>query len=129
MNEEVSQAIRRNPRANPNAKVTSCHGPRNDAARTRDSKNQEEGIVFFKKTRLVDVMILMKIPHQSMHEILVREPRYTLHNQEGCNHNEYGVREENQTVHGKTLSRMKNAAKMRTKIPVPLDSVDCLGTK
>ena len=104
MNEEVSQAIRRNPRANPNAKVTSCHGPRNDTARTSDSKNQEEGIVFFKKTRLVDVMILMKIPHQPMHDILVCEPCHAFHNQKGYNHYECGVREENQTVHGKTLS-------------------------
>ena len=77
----------------------------------------------------MDMVVLMKIPHQSMHDILVCEPRYTLHNQKGCNHNECGVSEENQTVHGKTLSRMKNAAKMRTKIPVPLDSVDCLGAK
>ena len=129
MNEKISQAIRRNSGANPNTKVTSCHGSRNDAACTRYSENQKEGVVFFKKTRLTDMVVFMKIPHQSMHEVLVCEPRYTLHNQEGCNHNEYGVREENQTVHGKTLSRMKNAVKMRTKIPVPLDSVDCLGTK
>lgn len=75
------------------------------------------------------MVVLMEIPHQSMHEILVSEPGYTLHNQKGCNHNECGVSEENQTVHGKTLSRMKNAVKMRTQIPDPLDSVDCLGTK
>jgi hypothetical protein len=52
---------------------------------SRDRKEKEEEIVLFKKAFvLMGVVIAMKIPQGSMHDILMAKPCHELHSEEGC---------------------------------------------
>ena len=84
VNQKIGQAVRGNPRADPHAKVTSRHGPRDETPRARNGENQKERIVFLKKARFMNVVVGMKKPHDAMHEVFVGKPRHTLHSDESA---------------------------------------------
>ena len=88
MNQKIGQTIGGNPRPNPHAKIPSRHGACNETPGAGHSENQEESVILFKKTRLVNVVVLMEKPHHAVHYIFVGEPGDTFHGQEGRNHNE-----------------------------------------
>jgi len=117
--QEISEPIRGNARPNPYPKITACHGSRDKTPRTGYCENQEKGIVFFKESRLMDVVIFVKIPHQPVHQVLVGKPRDAFHRYKRSNDNE--CRKEGcQRVHGNQFRKRKKHTKMATSNPVPM---------
>lgn len=87
MHEEICQSIGSNARAYPHPKIASSHGPRDETPSTWDSEDQKEGIIFLEKARFMHVVIRVKKPHGTVHEVLVRKPRNSLHPNEGADYN------------------------------------------
>jgi len=103
--QKIAEAICGDACANPKAEVgvyTAC----NEAPGAGHSKNQEEGVVLFKEPRLVLMVVLMEIPHHTMHQVFVCSPCDTFHGQEGNRYNQ----KSGQDFHGNNDSPIKNAA-------------------
>src|SRR5688572_5240058 len=63
-----------------------------DQQNTWDCENDKECIVLFKKPGLYLVMIFMKIPEKSMHNVAMGEPGNTFHANKCCNENKYIIK-------------------------------------
>ena len=80
---EISQPIKGNSYTNPQSHVGG--GPSGDeTVRAGNSENDKKGIVFFKETRAVRVVVLVEVPHGTMHEAFVSQPGNTFHGNEGA---------------------------------------------
>jgi hypothetical protein len=64
-------------------------GPKIDQQDAGQCKDDEEGIILFKKTRLNLVVIFMQAPKKSMHDVTVRKPGNSFHNYESGRKNKY----------------------------------------
>ena len=67
---EVSQAIKGNAYTNPKSCIRSSSASVK-AVGTRYRENDEKGIVLFKEAWTMRMMVLMKIPHGSVHQVFV----------------------------------------------------------
>ena len=104
VHQEITQSVGGDPGPDPKAEV-GMYAARNEAPRAGDCENQEEGIVLFEKSRLVLVMVAVEIPHDAVHEVFVRSPCNTFHDQKGAQHNQKG----GQNFHGNSDSPIKKA--------------------
>ena len=81
---------------------------------------EKKGIVFLEESRLVYVVIFMEKPHQTMHDILVRNPRHSLHSNEGGQYNSGCLKKRYQGFHFNPFRSMKNTANMATRVAAPM---------
>jgi hypothetical protein len=82
MYHKIGKSIERNAYANKQPHVVK-HESRDVTIGTRNGENKEEGIVFFKETRLYLMVVFVKVPKKSMHYIFMGEPSGELHEKEG----------------------------------------------
>lgn len=89
VHQEIGSAIYGD--ANTHPKFWICparHRAEIDERHAGNGENQEEEIVFFKKTIIVRLVVVpMKNPQQSVHDVLVGEPCNALH-EYGCEKND-----------------------------------------
>jgi hypothetical protein len=78
MNKKIGQPIQCNANANKKTKII-MNGPGNKTISTRDSKNEEKGIVLFKKAFVTLMVIPVKVPKKPVHNEFVGKPRNKLH--------------------------------------------------
>jgi hypothetical protein len=50
---------------------------------TGNSKNEEEGIVLFKKTGFYLMVVFVQVPQKAVHHKLVGKPRHEFHEEKG----------------------------------------------
>lgn len=79
VHEKISQAVGSNPESKAHRYPDVIHHAQHDAQPTWDGENQEKGIVFFKKTRLLGVVVCVQKPQPTVHEVFVRRPSSTFH--------------------------------------------------
>lgn len=120
MDQEIGHSVNGNSGANPNSKIASSYRSRDETPSTRNGENQKKGIVFLEKSRLVYVVIFMEKPHQTMHDILVRNPRHALHSNEGGQYNSGCLKKRYQGFHFNPFRSMKNTANMATRVAAPM---------
>lgn len=82
VNKEIAGTVDHYANTHEKTPVEPGQGSGEDKYKRGHGKNEEEDIVFFKKTLLRAVVIFMKIPSQSMHYIFVRKPGHKLHKEE-----------------------------------------------
>lgn len=82
MYKKVTNPIGGDAEPNPDAPVIPGHHTKHDKEPGWNGKNQEEYVIFLKKTRLVLMVIPVKIPSQTMHYKLVGKPGHELHKEE-----------------------------------------------
>ena len=90
MYQEVSQPIQRNAETNKKQVIITHPHTKEQARHSRDSEDQKEEIIIFKKAlRFFFMMIPMQAPQKPMHQILVRDPGNAFHTKKGRQHNCY----------------------------------------
>jgi hypothetical protein len=79
VHKKISQAVRSNPESKAHGYPDVVHHAQHDAQPTWNGKNQEKGIVFLKKTRFLGVVVCVQKPQPTVHEVFVRRPCSTFH--------------------------------------------------
>ena len=105
VHQKIAEPVGCDAGANPKTKIC-MYAARDEAPGAGHSKNQEEGVVLFKEPRLVLMVVLMEIPHHTMHQVFVCSPSHPLHGEEGDRYNQ----KSSQDFHGNNDSPIKNAA-------------------
>ena len=105
VNQEITQAVGGDSGSNPESKVL-VNAAGDETPGARDGENQKEGVVLFKESGLLLMMVSMEVPHGAVHEVFVGAPCHTFHGAE-CSENNKGC---GYDFHGKTSRPIKNAA-------------------
>ena len=115
VDEEIRQTIQGNARTNPESEVSS-QASRDEAVRAGDGENQKEGVVFLEKTGAIRVVILVEVPHRSVHEVFVRQPGHAFHGDEGGQHNK-SREKHTHSVQGMRFNKAKKKENTMTNKP------------
>jgi tetrahydromethanopterin S-methyltransferase subunit A len=83
VHKKITESVSRDPKAYPKAPIVASHHAKHGKEPGRDGKNQEEDVVFFKKARFMLVVITVKIPAKTVHDVFVGKPGHKLHEAEG----------------------------------------------
>ncbi len=87
VHDEVGYTVQSNARSNERQVRHMAKGSGKKQENPGQGKNQEEVIVFLKKTAFIlPVMIFMQPPENTMHNVLMAEPGYELHCNKGRRH-------------------------------------------
>lgn len=86
--QEVAKTVDQYAQTKSQAPIVACHHTKHDEKPGWDGEDQEEGVVFLKEARLLLVVVLVQIPEQAVHDVLVREPGGELHQNEGAEEDE-----------------------------------------
>lgn len=82
VNEKIREAVKGNPNANEQDPKIRRQTPNHVTNHTRNGKNQEKTVVFFKKTFLFvlgQVVVFVPFPQETVHHVFVREPGHEFH--------------------------------------------------
>jgi hypothetical protein len=81
--QEIAETVKCDSETDKKHPRKSIHHTEHDKKPRRYGEYQKEHIVFFKETGLGSMVIAVKIPSQTMHDILVCKPSHELHEKEG----------------------------------------------
>ncbi len=77
---KIGDAIQRDADSDVKHEAVSFHEvPDTEKYHRYTSENDEEVVVLLKKVRKLIVVILMQVPEQTVHDVLVRKPGHTFH--------------------------------------------------
>ena len=85
MHEKITQAVKRYSKANPYSEISTGMQSSVDTEERRNRKDEEEHIVSLKKARFMNMVVCMKVPHQTVHHVFVGKPGHELHEKESGN--------------------------------------------
>ena len=81
MNQKVGNAVKQDAKANGDTPNIGIHHSQHDAQPTWNGVNQKENIIALKHFLMRDVVVLMKVPHETMHHKSMRGPGHELHDE------------------------------------------------
>jgi len=83
VHQKIRDTVQCKSRADGDAPVLLVNNTQHDEQPARHRKNEEEGIVLFKKAGAFVVMVFVEVPQKTVHYITVHQPGNAFHEQEG----------------------------------------------